>query len=354
MNENLYIYDGDETHLPFEFHFSHNLCVRMHDDLVSILTDKGVVKNHGYTVKFKENDPRPAKNEHDILDWLVKHGFTKQVDEIVSRNLLFAIVSDMCHFIFQSLMSSKKMKLTVAFNLMRKPFLENLLVIEQLLADEEKFLRKFELDPSKFDPGKVSDNEKRELINKVTMLIHKNYLLDPDLIFDIRFDKSNANSIYANANLATHLVTNRHSSYLTESQNMNFIFSSFDEWDTQLEYIYYFLPYLLYYTTELIDEYLLKKKLITKKAYNSRKFFRLIGQLLQQNQFDKEPKGKKGVNEIVKFFKIKCKDCKKLNQLFVSDLFCLVHHDYLLCKHCLSDLKHETKSFEDIISKFMK
>lgn len=355
MSNQLFITEFDEVYLPHAYHFSHNISVRLYDDLVWLLKDEQTQKKLNVRLKFKEGDKKPKSNEKDIIGWLIKNGKQKEADEITSKHLLFAVISDICHFTFQALDSAKKIKMTVAFSLIRKPFLENLLIIEQLFTDETSFLKRFDSNPEAFDPGKLKDDEKRQLINRSIEKIKSKFILNDDLIYTLRFDKKNGNSFYAISNLATHLVTTRYSDFKTEKYNLNFIFSGYEEWDTQLHYFYYFVPYMLLYTAELVDEYLLEKKVITKETFKKRKFFRLMGQVLQFDQFDeKSSKGNSAANKITRALKIKCKNCNKSNQLYKSDLYSLINNDYILCKHCLLDLYHETNSLDEAVNKLIK
>lgn len=346
----LFITEHDEVYLPHEYHFSHNISVRLYDDLVFALKDVGVQKKANITIRFKKGEHTEGFNNEDVISWLITNGYKKEADEVVSREILFAIISDICHFIFQALDSAKRMKMTVAFSLIRKPFLENLLILEQLITDENSFLSKFGNKPEDFDPGKLKDEEKEMLIENCTSVIGNNFILSKEMIYQLRFDKKNPNSIYAMCNLATHLVTTRHSAYKTDSNNLNFVFSRYDEWDEQLSYFYYFVPYLLFYTAEIVDLLLYKKKLISIATYNKRKFIRLLRQMMHFDQSDeKSLKGKSIVNKFTKSLKIKCKSCGKINQLYKSDFFSLSHNNYILCKHCLIDLYNETNSIDEYI-----
>jgi len=352
MKEQLFITEFDETVLPEEYHFSHNVAVRLHDDLVWLLDDKTIQKKLNVQIKFKPGDKRPKENEKDILAWLSKNGRQKEVDQIISSHTLFALISDTCHFIYESLSSAKNVKMTVAYSLIRKPFLENLLIIEQLLIDEKAFLLKFEEKPEDFDPGKINDAQKKQLINDCLSKINSAFL-SQDIIFDLRFDKKNPSSIYAISNLATHLVTTRHPDFRTNANNLNLIFSGFDEWNSQLGHYYFFMPHLLFYAAEVIDKYLLEKKIITLKNYKKRRFYRLIGQLLRHDQGDKKSiSGNSSSNKIVRYMKMKCKSCNKTNQLYKSDLFTLINNNHILCKHCLINLFSENNSLDITINKF--
>lgn len=354
MEEQLFITEFDSVYLPEEYHFAHNIAVRLHDDLVWLVKDKKIQNKLNVTIKFEKGDKQPSKNEKDIFDWLIKSGRQDVVDEIISKNVSLAVTSDICHFVFQALDSAKKYKMAVAYALIRKPFLENLIIIEQLLVDEKKFLINFEANPEKFDPGKLNDVQKNYLIEKSLSKIKSDFL-DQEIIFQLRFDKTNPDSLYALTNLATHLVTTRHPQFKTESNNLNFIFSGHEEWDAQHSHFYYFIPYILCYTAEVIDRYLYEKKMITSGFYKKRKFYRLIAQiLLHDNIGQKSINGNSTANKITRTMKIRCKSCKKNNQLYKSDLFTLINNKYILCKYCLIDLYTENNSFDEIIKKVMK
>ena len=359
MRDSLYIYPQDHSELPYDFHFHHNLAVHLHDDLVWILKNDEIQKRAETKIEFKNSKiPFNEKQVNDyeyILDWLKKNKNYTEIDKIISTDLLFAIISDICHFIYQSLDSAKNYKLSVAFSLIRKPFLENLLILEQLLVNENDFLRRYESSPKKIDPGKLSDFQKKDLIINSIEKISNNYLLNSELIYQLRWNKNSSNSIYANANLATHLVTTRNPSYKTEKQSMNFLFSDFETWDSHLSYFYYYIPILLYYTTELVDQYLLEKKILKLKKFKERKFLRLFGQILLHDMSDeKSSKGKSLANKVTKGLKVKCKSCNRINPLFKSDIFYMISEKYILCKFCLRDLLYETDSMRQMMSTIIK
>lgn len=355
MKEYLFIYPRTKTVLPAQYHFAHNLTVRLYDDLVWLLKNEEIQNQLNITIEEKKDYELPEDDENDIIGWLIDNDYKEEADELVSKQLAFAIVSDFCHFIFQTLHSSKKLKMTVAFHLLRKPFLENLLILEQLLVEEEQFLRKFEQESKHFDPGKISNDHKKELIDQCIGEISSEFVRDAELIFEMRYDKSSENSLYVNSNLATHLVTTRYSTYTTESQNMNFIFSGYNEWNTQLKYIYSFLPILLHYASEVIDAYFLKKEIISEKLYKKRKFYRFLSQAFQLEQFEfneEDLENTSLINSIANTLEVKCNNCGEKNKIYRSDIYYMVHENYLLCKYCLADLINETSSFEDVIRDF--
>lgn len=351
--ETLFIYPNDDVKLPYDYHFSHNLAVRLYDDLVWILKDIKTQKKFNVKINFTKSDGSfdSQMQGQQIIDWLLKQGYNDEVDELISKRIVNALISDICHFIYQALDSAKNIRMTVAFSLLRKPFLEHLLIIEQLLTEERSFLKKYETDANNYDPGKITLVKKKNLIENAIKRISSNYFLSQDAIHELRWEKGNQNSIYTSANLATHLVTTRNLSYKTLNQNFNFIFSGVDEWNSQLQYFYYFVPYLLFYSVEIIDQYLLEKKIITLKKFKERKFIRFLGQILQHDQFDdKSYKGKSSMSKFFKDLKVTCKNCNRVNQIFKSDAYYIASENYLLCKFCLQDLLSETNSFRKIIN----
>lgn len=354
MREQLFITEFDNPILPDDYHFAHNVAVRLYDDLVWLLDNKTIQKKLNVQINFKENDKRPSENEKDIFKWLEKNNRQKELDEIISKHTTFALISDICHFVYESLNSAKKVKMTVAYSLIRKPFLENLLIIEQLLVNEKEFLLKFEANPENFDPGKLKDDEKRELIKNSLSKIDSSFLTE-DIIFDLRFNKKSSSSFYAISYLATHLVTTRHPDFKTNSNNLNLIFSGNEEWESQLYHYYFFVPFMLFYASEVIDKYLVQKKVITLKIYKKRRFYRIIGQLLCHDSRDKKSiKGNSSAAKLAKHVKVKCESCNKTNQLYKTDFFSLINNNYILCKYCLIDLYSENNSMTNAVNNMYK
>ena len=132
--------------IPDEFRFSHDYCVFLHDVLADIVVSGEKARIFDVTFRFESPeeaaDVSKVKND-EIFQWLESHGRAAQAGEIIFRQVLVALISDFCHFIFEALRSSSKGKLTVAFTLLRKPLKETLLTFEWLLADRPGFIDAF-------------------------------------------------------------------------------------------------------------------------------------------------------------------------------------------------------------------
>ena len=119
--------------MPRQYRAINNVTAIIYDQLVSIFTPlynplKSTTisldrENHSF-VKELENQKIHA------LDWLAKNNLTKELSVVATKHIVLSIVSDFVNFVYESLNSAKKGKLTVAYALARKPFLDELLLLE--------------------------------------------------------------------------------------------------------------------------------------------------------------------------------------------------------------------------------
>lgn len=73
------------------------------------------------------------------------HGIIKNKDLelILTKHIILSITSDFINFVFESLYCAKRGKITVAYALIRKPFTDELLILEQLLYNRSDFIYRF-------------------------------------------------------------------------------------------------------------------------------------------------------------------------------------------------------------------
>ena len=166
-------------------------------------------------------------------------------------------------------MQQKKGKLSVAYALLRKPFTDELLLLEQLLADKEEFIDRFYIqgDPDLYDPQprkyKINNESTiKRAIDKLTSTT----AIDAEFIFNVRYDKACEYGINGISNKALHIVTSDYN-YKTQNQNLNFIFATQESRESMWQHFYYSVPYLLIYTASVVDEIIfsyLPDEIITK------------------------------------------------------------------------------------------
>ena len=245
--------------LPDEFRFSHDLAFVLHDVLADHLVEGE--KNHifDYTTDIKcLSDVEELKDLPDdqLIDWLAYHGYIDELKELTYRQLIPALLSDSCHFIYEALSSSAKGKLAVTFTLLRKPLKQNLFYLEWLLSDPNDFCDKFLYGgPELLDTSRNTSLPKDRMIEIIRAALNQTRTgewISPQFLYEIRYDKMAPYGLERLWNQSTHLITT-HKHYTTDSRNFNFIFSDDDSRQEQWNYLYRILPILLYQAVEVVE-----------------------------------------------------------------------------------------------------
>jgi len=217
------------------------LCFSLVSQIEEFVIDKQYDKLRCMSIPLRELDVLPIDNEN-LFDYLLRTNKKEEHDMFVLANIVNALLMDTCYFLQEALDCSRKMRLSVTYALLRKPFVYNLLVFLQLLY-EDNFLEKF-IQNESFDSTKVSNEDKKKLIrlslrNSVSLKEE-----NVDDIYDVIFNKKNPDSIINYSEKALHLSTTR-SDYKTEKMNLNFVFSTYSDNLLLWKHLYSKLPLLL-------------------------------------------------------------------------------------------------------------
>lgn len=241
--------------LPDECINGHNLCFINHDILVQLLAsgeEQSVFWHRMYFKNIQEKDN--FEKSQDLFEWLEKYKKIEDRKQILKTVVFPALLSEFLHFIYESLNTSKKAKLTVSYSLLRKPIQEVLYIFELLLVDIDKFTEQIMTEPEKLysqSCGGIDIHKKR--ISNVINILGASDLFDPDYMAQLRYNKSTDDGFDGICNKAIHLFT-AHKSIKTEPININFIFSGSDSKLTQWYYLYTRLPYILVYARMVIEK----------------------------------------------------------------------------------------------------
>lgn len=245
------------THIPKPFRFAHNFAFYLHDVLVHHLVsgeqaDIFSVHIERPAITNLDIDTFSSLHGEELWQWLEDSDHGWVLDEMVYRQTLAAVLSDLLHFVFEALCCSQKSKLTVTYALLRKPLRENLLILEWLLGDPKAFCTTFRnSSPHAIDLSRLKPDEKRDIITKSCEAIGDDGLIDPNTLFLLRYDKHAPEGFEYLWNKATHLITT-FKAYETEPQNFNFIFSDESARQDQWVHIYTLLPLLLYHAVDVV------------------------------------------------------------------------------------------------------
>lgn len=238
----------DFLYLPKRFQAQHQTCEFLVYQIEDFILKEAYEGLRRQTISF-ETEPIVHHGEH-ILSFLKRTGKNDKHDEIITNTLLNGLIADTCQFLQVALFASLQQRLTVAFSLIRKPFVYNLLVILRLYFTTD-FHERFNSE-EKFDTTDLKKEDIIELLEiSEKVLYSKN--IKAEEIYRIIFDQSSGDSIVNMSNKALHPSTTRNKANLTEVQNLNFIFSTTESIETQWDYLYRKLPFLLLYLNEVLD-----------------------------------------------------------------------------------------------------
>ncbi|HUU86254.1 MAG TPA: hypothetical protein VMX17_00705 [Candidatus Glassbacteria bacterium] len=357
MKPILAIVKGDDVFLPKKYHKINNLCGIIYDQLTELYNEKNYKDLFKTKIDFSPNVKfiQELKNGSlHVLDWLARNELNREIEMVITRRILEAMIHDFINFTFESMDCAKNGKMSVAYALLRKPFTDELLIFEQLLVNRRDFIDRlyFKGNPKDYDPGDTGIDKKR-IIELAMNKLRINPFLSSDFIFELRYDKASEAGIKWLSNHALHIVTNDRN-YPTSNQNMNFIFWDNDDMDYFYKHYYSFVPYLLIYAVSIIDE--LVFNLLTgegnQRLKTVKEFRRLLGMLLfteyiggtKNEKIENNPLFK----EILKKLVFKCSMCGQENRIIKSDCECFFETEEFYCKKCCQNLLTTKEAIEII------
>ncbi len=326
--------------LPEEYWHKQNFCWYMHDVILSIFRDCTKEGRMDNSFKIKDEiQARELEETENIINWLYKNGYEHVANNTLGIEIFHAILADMCSFIYESLNTIENGKITVSLALLRKPFRDNLLYLEWLLADPKEFINMVNnQDIEKYAIEKISKDKKINIIKSaIEKLDNQEYFSSMDEIFyyDLRYNYKPEYSLQRVWNKASHLVTTGNH---IKSNEFNFIFSGQEEDLDFIEYYYNQVPHLLFYTYNIVIKLyntFIRETSDATKIYNNHlilyKFCDLINTVIPQDYFNEEMK-------ILLSFP--CENCKKIIRI---DLFSNEFNGFrngwgFTCPECRSDV----------------
>ncbi|WP_127132494.1 hypothetical protein [Pseudoflavitalea rhizosphaerae] len=313
----LLIQEGDSSVLPKRYRAGNNICAVLYDQLVEIVKSelyKPLLTTH---IKFQSEDHahKATGDKSHILDFLRKNDYIDDLHTILIKQITHAVLSDQANFIYESISSAQSGKMTVAYTLLRKPFKDELLILENLYVDPEDFIQRFYYNgaPSGYDPSKKTAEERKTLIRKAVEQLDEG-LFNAEQLYEFRYNKDSTVGISGFTDHAIHIVTTN-KSYHTSPQDLNFVFSQKEDFRRYWQHYYFIVPYLLSYTAAIADGIVFR--FIAGDAAEKHKFLkeltRLAGFILW---FEKcSIRGKRGAGKLIQHFqktiKLQCTNCKQ-------------------------------------------
>jgi hypothetical protein len=338
----LLIEEGDNVALPKEHHEVHNICAHIYDHLTEILVNDTYeeLRRTEFPINDKQEQVKEMRSEElHAIDWLVLNGMHSELTTVLVKHITCSILSDFISFVYESLNAAKKGKLSVAYSLLRKPFVDELLLLEQILIDKDDFINRYYLngDIDLYDPSNAKI-DKRAIIEKALNKVSYNSIFTKEFIYELRYDKSAAYGINSISNQAIHIVT-RDKNYRTLNKELNFVFSTQEDNESYWHHYYKIVPYLLFYSAAVLDAIVFDFLPDETLAKNLKAFKRLMTFIV----FTEASKINERIdtNTVIEIFsgvlEHTCKVCSNEIKFELADFKLFIECDILLCDRCFTD-----------------
>jgi len=334
----------DKVRLPKRYHAVNNICAYIYDHLTEVLSDPYYSQMSQTTFEFGEDEEFQQivkQSKVHIIDALKTANKKAELETVLTKHLVMSIVSDMTNFIYESIKIAQKGKMSVAFALVRKPFTDQLLILEQILIDKTDFINRFfhNGNPQDYDPS--SNKLDKAMIIEAAILKLRFPIFQPKFIHELRYDKSSKLSINWISNHALHIVTND-KNYKTENQNLNFVFSVPEDIESYWHHFFLAIPILLIYTSSIVDKIIFEIIDDKDNRKELRQLQRLIGLMMSFERVQKSRMSTSLFSIISKAIVTECGICKHKNRFKKHDFKLFFYQEIFLCSKCFNPIKlHE-------------
>lgn len=335
-----------EYEFPEDFEIARDYCIFLNNLIASTYNSAVDAKIFDHKIDF-DSRKETRKFVRESTKWSTeeyqeyfitnkKHG---DLYFIAIKNVVRAVLLDFHQYIFEALENIKKGQLTIAYTLLRKPLKENLFILEWIAADSFEFFKRFNFDDSKlYSPLSLQCNKDfmRDIIKNAINNIKINSFYDPEFIFQLRYDKSKIFSFDPLWNLSTHLVTDREP-IKTETFNLNFVFSNEDNKESQFAHIYTLLPYLLFYSVDIIETALQRISHLGEDNLSVRRYLGLLAWIQEyyvEGNLERAKEIKSLLKEFTSTFDSKCDKCGKKFKLDKEQMINICFGSFIKCSKC--------------------
>jgi len=332
--------------LPSKFWKKHDYLLYVYDVLRDMLIQADGKKLSDIKIEFKSDKDRLAfENSEDLFVWLDENNYKCESIKLFKSHTFFLLLKDFCYFIYESISSIERGKITVGYSLLRKPVRDNLLYMEWLLAYPEDFHNKMlYADSEEYDLlnwKKFNNESKKDIIYKASNMTHAGDIINhQNIIYDFRFNANEDFSLQNIWNKATHIVTtSKH--YKTERNNLNFLYSDNEIWNDYWNYYYTVMPSIMAYVLEISEAHFIETQdignvsLLFNRTLRLDKYFNLFDNLYDKQFFEKRYKLLSNImGDVDNKFKWTCDGCGK-EYHFTKELYdFFIENSMFFCEKC--------------------
>ncbi len=319
--------------LPEEYHKRQHLLLYYNDLIVDMLKTADEYNLISTKITF-ENENDVPNGDEDQIDWLIKHGYKKQAYDLTKRLIFFSLLRDFILYMHESFSCSERGKVTVAFAISRKPLKDDLFYLCWILVDSNELVDYImNKDTCLYDISKISEDKKRDIINRSCQLIDKNKY--ENILFDLIYKRNSNFGLSSVWDQSLHLVTGN-KNYKTESGNLNFVFADNDIWNEYWQLYYDKIPYIMNIAIDIITliyEDILKP---SQLFVNLNKAIRDLKFILTYKE-DEDDIDFSIYEKLFRTLEVNCDHCSKQYHLDGTVLKEFMYDYVYTCPHCNSE-----------------
>lgn len=339
----------NKNKFPEDLKFARDYCFFINNIILSTVESAYDSLIFEHNIEF-ENDEQKIqfkyvlenKDYEQYRDWFRANDKLTDLYFITLKGVLLNLIIDFNNYIYEALEIIQHGNYSVAYTVLRKPFKENLLLLEWIIADPVEFMFKYSfLDSTKYAPLNFF-GKKDKLLNimgrAIKKLKHPSFF-DSEVFYQLRYSKRNIHSFDNLWNKSTHLVTTRNN-IKTDTWNLNFVFLTEENRENLLHHLYSFLPLLLFYSSEIVDQVL---KNIAKLGKDDVPLRRMAGFIVCFEEAYLKGRAdekifKKQLSKFRKELAQKCPNCSSQLTFTTNNmkLYCL--EEKIICQNCSHEI----------------
>lgn len=253
--------NGEELDLENDYNFL-MLC---NDFIVDILKCADKHQWSSEKIDIKEKDIKKFNSSKYDIFYFREHGYATIINRSLYKHIVFSLVADYNTYVFDAINCALRYHFGTAFTLLRKPFKDDLLLLEMIYVKGYRFVPEFLNKPIKnFSIDKITKEEKKKILRKCCKKIN---FFTGKRMYDLRYEKSSKESLEKIWNKTSHIITNA-KDYATEDGNLNIIFATEDIVEENLVYFYKVCCSVQLYFVTLLLNILKDEELISEECFN--------------------------------------------------------------------------------------
>lgn len=240
--------------IPEYLRLSHEYCFFLHDECVRLLAEYETARAHIVTVRFRSRIETANFSEIakiNPIEAMRATGYPDEARRVILNTTTMAMVSDCLHHVYEALLCLEKRKVVVAYNLLRKPLMDNLMYLSWMLGDENAFYAAFTAVEGGTSLSRKMAACRSVIIDTALATLPISNVITGQLVYQAMFDRTNSAGLYGLFQHAVHLVTAKHAELRTEPENFNFIFKASAD-DDRYKLLHGVLPELMLYLSHVI------------------------------------------------------------------------------------------------------